>query len=166
MVQARPLVYRPLAALLLVGATALGLSACRKREGLAEETPYPAVVGDESDAELRTKYHADDAFTLVQSDGSYRVLSFKLPKASEADSDYCVVAYRRQGNTYVRHGAANNLVGFERPRLSKGPPPRIETTMNRLGVRYQLAIDQKGSELVPSEGIMDGGSLIGHPATR
>jgi hypothetical protein len=166
MMQIRSFLTRFTAAVLLVAGTSFTLLACRKHETPAEETPAPAVVGDESDAVLKTKYHADDAFTLVQSDRSYRALVFKLPKASEADSDYRVIAYRRQGNAYLRHGAEMNLVNFERPRLSTGAPPRIETTMNRLGVRYHIALDQKGAELVPSEGIMDGGFLIGHPETR
>ena len=161
------LARRSLEAMLLAGASALVLSACRKTEGSVDETPCPAVVGDESDAELQTKHHAVDAFTLVQSDGACRVLSFKLPKATEADSDYCVVVYRRQGSMYVRHGAGITLVNFERPRLSMGPPPRrIETTMKPLGVRCHVAIDPQGSELILSEGIMDGGSLVGHPQAR
>jgi hypothetical protein len=63
----------------------------------------------------------------------------------------------------VRHGAEINLVDFERPRLSKGTPSRIEATVNRLGVRYHIALHPKGAEVIPSEGMMDGGSLIGHP---
>ena len=164
--QVRPIFTRLILAVLLVGAMPLTLPACQKNETPAEETPAPAVVGDESDAELKTRYHADEAFTVVQSDGAYRALVFKLPKASEADSDYRVVAYRRQGNAYVRHGAQINLVDFERPRLSNGGTLRIETTANRLGVRFHIALDQKGAELVPSEGMRDGGALIGHPRTR
>ncbi len=140
----------------------------RNLVGLVADAPEHGAhaVGDESDLVLETKYHAANAFTLVQPDGSYRALVFKLPKASEADSDYRVVAYRRQGNTYVRHGAELNLVNFERPRLNvggPGTPPRIETTENHLGVRYHIALNQKGADLVPSEGLMDGGTLVGHP---
>lgn len=148
---------------LLVGGTSIAIPACRKHAIPGDDPSAPAVVGDESDADLRTKYHADEAFTLVQPDGAYRALVFKLPKASDADSDYRVVAYRRQGNAYVRHGAEVNLVDFERPRLSSGAPPRIETTVQRLGVRYHIALDPKGAALVPSEGFTDGGSVIGHP---
>ncbi len=156
---------RLLAALLLVGATALGHCACRKKASPTEEVPSPAVVGDESDAELKSRYHADDVFTLAQSDGFYRVLVFKLPMVSEPDSDFRVVAYRRRNHGYVRHGAELTLLNFEHPRLSGGSTPRIETTLKRLGVRYHIALDEKGAELVPSEGVLDGGVLIGHPRT-
>jgi hypothetical protein len=151
---------RALAVVAIVVAT---MSACRQKESPVEETPYPAVLGEESDAELKAKHHAEEAFTLVQPAGTFRLLIFKLPKASEADSDYRVLVYRRQGTTYVRHGAENNLVNFERPRLNEGPPRRVETTMNRLGVRHHVAIDAKGWQLVPSDGVEDGGFLIGHP---
>ena len=145
-----------LMALLLVGSTTL--TACQPNE-----VPAPAVVSDDSDAELKIKHHAEDVFSLAQADGSYKAFVFKLPKARKADSDYRIVFYRRQGSVYVRHGAEANLVNFQRPRLSTGAMPRIETTINRLGVRYHFVVDAKGAEMVPSEGATDGGSLVGHP---
>ncbi|MBI2395502.1 MAG: hypothetical protein HYV09_38400 [Deltaproteobacteria bacterium] len=149
------------AALVLVAATSLVLPACRRKELAAADVPVPAFVGDESADVLKTRYQAVDAFTLPQANGSYRVLVFKLRKINDADSDYRVVAYRRQGDVYVRQGAEINLLDFERPRLSKGPTPRIETTMNRLGVRFHVVLDQTGAQLVPTEGTTDGGGLIG-----
>jgi hypothetical protein len=148
-------------ALLLAGSSAMFCTACRQKE-----EPVPATVADEADGELKRQHHALDVFTLVQSDGSYRVLVFKLPKASDADSDYRLVVYRKQGGLYVRHGSEFNLVDFERPRLSSGPPPRIETTERRLGVRYHFVIDGSGAEMVPSEGTLEGGALLGHPTDR
>ncbi len=106
----------------------------------------------------------EDVFLLA--DGAYKAEIFKLPKANEADSDYRVVFFRREGATYVRHGAEQNLLNFERPRLNPGPPPRVETTMNRLGVHYHFVVDAKGAEMVPTEGVGDAGSLVGHPTTR
>ncbi len=96
----------------------------------------------------------------MQSDGTYKALVFKVPKANEADSDYRIVFYRRRGNAYVRHGAQANLVNFGRPGLSAGATPRMETTINRLGVRYHFVVGAKGAEMVPSEGVEDGGSLV------
>jgi hypothetical protein len=72
---------------LLLGGTAL--VGCKSKEITA-----PATVADESDAALKARYHADEAFTLAQPDGTYRVLVFKLPKVNDADSDYRVVFYR------------------------------------------------------------------------
>jgi hypothetical protein len=141
-------------ALLLGGAA---LTGCKSKDSDA-----PATISDESDSTLRSKLHADDVFTLTQSDGTYRVLVFKLPKASDADSDYRVVFYRREGDAYLRHGAETNIVDFERPRLMNGLPGRVETTENRLGVRYYFAVDAKGVEMVPLEGTSDGGALVGH----
>jgi len=129
----------------------------------SKEIDAPATVSDESDSTLKAKLHADDVFTLTQAEGTYRVLVFKLPKASDADSDYRVVFYRRQGDAYVRHGAETNIVNFERPRLVSGPPGRVETTENRLGVRYYFAVDAKGVEMIPLDEMTDGGALIGHP---
>jgi hypothetical protein len=120
------------------------------------------MVADEADGDLMGPEHALDVFTVVQADGSYRALVFKLPKANDEDSDYRLVFYRKQGAVYVRQGAELNLVNFERPRLSSGPPPRIETTERRLGVRYHFVMGGSGPEMVPSEGMLEG-ALVGHP---
>jgi hypothetical protein len=128
---------------LLVGGVAL--VGCRSKEPTA-----PEAVSDASDAALKAQFHVDEVFTLAQSDGTYRVLVFKLPKASAPDSDYRVVFYRRQGDAYVRHGAEMNIVNFERPRLNSGPPARIETAENRLGVTYYFVVDAKGVDIVPA----------------
>jgi hypothetical protein len=132
----------------------------------SKDIPVPAALSEDSDVILKAKYHAEDVFTLEQADGTYKALVFKLPKASAADSDYRVVFYRQEGNTFLRHGAEANLVNFERPRLSHEATPRIETTLNRLGVRYHFIVDATGAEMVPSEGLDDGGALRGHPAAR
>lgn len=110
----------------------------------SNQTTAPTTVSDESDEALKTKLHIDDVFTLAQPDGVYRVLVFKLPKASDADSDFRILFYRRQGDAYVRHGAEMNIVNFERPRLTNGTPARLETVENRLGVQYFFAVDAKG----------------------
>jgi hypothetical protein len=138
----------------MLGGPALG--GCKTKE-----IDAPPTVDDESDTALKARLHADDVFTFTQSDGTYRVLVFKLPKASDPDSDYRVVFYRHQGAAYVRHGAETNIVNFERPRLSASG--RVETTENRLGVRYSFVVDAKGVEMVPSEGVADGGVVVGHP---
>jgi hypothetical protein len=132
----------------------------------SKEVPVPVALSEDSDATLKAKHHAEDVFNLKQADGTYKALVFKLPKASDADSDYRVVFYRQQGNSFVRHGAENNLVNFQRPRLSDGAAPRIETTENRLGVRYHFVVDAKGAEMVPSEALDDAGALVAHPTAR
>lgn len=146
------------AMIVFVGSTAV---ACREKE-----QPVPETVADVADGELAKQHHAIDVFTLVQPDGTYRVLVFKLPKINDADSDYRLVVYRKHGNVAVRHGDIVTLVGFGRPRLSSGPPPRIETTERRFGVRFHVGIDEKGTEMVPSETGLDGGALIAHPPER
>jgi hypothetical protein len=143
--------------LLLGGSSASFCTACRQKE-----VPVPDTVADEADGDPATQHHALDAFTLVQSDGTYRALVFKLPKANDEDSDYRLVVYRKQGGVYVRRGTEFNLVNFERPRLSSGSPPRIETTERRLGVRYHFVIGESGPEMAPSE-VLEGGALLGHP---
>ncbi len=146
------------AALLLSTST---LSGCQPKEVQA-----PAELMDEADSTLKTKHRADEVLPLIGTDGTYKALVFKLPKASDADSDYRVVFYRKQGNTFLRHGAEANLVNFQRPHLSDGPNPRVETSINRLGVRYHFVVDAKGANMVPSEGADDAGALVGHPSAK
>ena len=122
-------------------------------------------MGDEPDAVLAEKLHADAVFTLVQREGSDRAGVTKLPKVGESDSDWRVVFYRREGSVYVRHGAELNAVGFERPRLVSvpGAKERVESAERRLGVRYAFVADAKGADMVPVEGVGEGGTLVGHP---
>ena len=56
-------------------------------------------------------------------------------------------------------------MGFERPRLvsEPGAPPRVESAEKRLGVRYAFVVDAKGADMVPVEGVGEGGVVVGHP---
>jgi len=143
---------------LFVGAAS---PACKEKE-----QPVPATVADLPDGELAKQHRAIEVFTLVQEEGTYRVLVFKLPKLNDQDSDYRLVTYRKQEGVCALHGHIITMTNFERPRLELGPPPRIVSTERRFGVRYHLSIDQTGTDLVPSEGFLDGGGVIGHPPTR
>lgn len=88
---------------------------------------------------------------------------FKLSKINESDSDYRIVFYKKSGTTYLRHGAEANLLNFERPQLSQGTSPRLETAINKLGVKYHFKVDANGAEMIPTEGVREDGSLQGHP---
>jgi hypothetical protein len=148
---------RLLALVLALGSASL---ACKSKD-----VDVPATVSDEPDAVLAAKLHADEVFTLVEAEGSYRAVAYRLPKVEENDSDWRVVFYRREGSVYVRHGAELNAVGFERPRLvsEPGAPPRVESAEKRLGVRFAFVVDAKGADMVPVEGVGEGGVVVGHP---
>ncbi|OJT25511.1 hypothetical protein BO221_06455 [Archangium sp. Cb G35] len=140
--------------------TVVLLSACTR----APEPPQ--TFGSESNASLQERFGCIDVMELQESSGTYKVLVFKLPKASESDSDYRLVFYRKDGATFRRHGAEQNLVNFQRPVLAGGSQPRIETVENRLGVKFHYQLTHDDVQFVPSEGTNDNGSLKGHPATR
>lgn len=146
--------------LILVMSTVAFLSACTRAPA------PPKTFGSESNASLQERFGCIDVMDLQEPSGTYKVLVFKLPKASESDSDYLLVFYRKDGATFRRHGAEQNIVNFKRPILSGGSKPRIETVENRLGVRFHYQLTSDDVQLVPSEGMNDDGSLKAHPETR
>ena len=129
-----------------------------------KEIVPPDSFGLEPNHELKSNFSSEDVFTLTQTVGTYKALVFRLSKVNDADSDYRVVFYKKVGERYIRHGAEANLLNFERPLLSEGSTPRVETSMNELGVKYHFIIDTKGVEMVPTEGFRADGSVKGHSA--
>lgn len=146
------------AALLSFSCTLILLAAC-EREPLREE---PTTFAAESDSVLKTRFGCVDVFQLDESMGQFKALVFKLPKASESDSDYRLLFYRKDGDFYRRHGDEFNLVGFSRPLFNAGGDRHVEATQTALGVRFIFAVTKDGVEFKPSEAPYPDGSLKGH----
>ncbi len=146
--------------LILVMSTVAFLSACTRAPD------PPRTFGSEANASLQERFGCLEVMDLQESSGTYKVLVFKLPKASESDSDYLLVFYRKDGATFRRHGGEQTLVNFKRPVLAGGSKPRIETVENRFGVRFHYQLTHDDVLFVPSEGRNDDGSLKAPPATR
>lgn len=123
----------------------------------------PDAFGSETDADLKRRHGCVDVIPLQEASGTFKALVFKLPRASESDSDYRIQFYRKDRETFHRHGAQQNLVNFQRPVVVGGSEPRIETVNNRLGVRFHYRLTAADVELVPSEGTGPDGALKGHP---
>jgi len=136
------------------------LSAC------ARAPEPPKTFGSESNAVLQERFGCIDVMDLEEASGTLKVLVFKLPKASDNDSDYRLMFYRKEGATFQRHGGEQNIVNFKRPVLASGKVPRIETVENRLGVKFDYEVTTSDVQLVPSEGTYDDSSLRGHPTAK
>jgi hypothetical protein len=103
-------------------------------------------------ATLIQAHGAIDVFELPVGDETFKALVFKLPKASKDDSDYRIYFYRRNGEVFLRHGAEQNIVNFERPRLSTASNKlRIETIERRLGLPFHFRVTTGGVDLVPTK---------------
>jgi hypothetical protein len=117
--------------------------------GCARKQSAPDHIGVESDADLKQRYGCIDVLAIEQSGVAYKALVFKLPKASESDSDYRVLFYKRMDGAYSRFGAESNLVNFERPAVVPGSPTSIETTERRVGMKFRYELSGENVELVP-----------------
>jgi hypothetical protein len=138
---------------------ALMLLAACEREPLRQD---PTTFAVESDSVLKARFGCVDVFQIDELDAQFKALVFKLPKASESDSDYRLLFYRKDGDSYHRHGAEYNLVGFSRPRFVPGGDQHVEATQTALGVKFRYTVTKDGVEFKPSEAPYPDGSLKGH----